>query len=74
MVPLPFDKMLNPRTGRMQVRKVNIEGEAYECARRYMIRLEREDFSNPKQLAALAAVVKMKPLQFKERFGYVVAG
>jgi hypothetical protein len=39
-----------------------------------MIRLEREDFSNPKQLAALAAVVKMKPLQFKERFGYVVAG
>jgi len=32
MVPLQFEKMLNPKTGRMQVRKVNVEGEAYECA------------------------------------------
>jgi hypothetical protein len=32
---LPFDTMLNPQTNRMQVRKVNVEGEAYECARHY---------------------------------------
>ena len=73
MVPLPFERMLNPQTGRMQVRKVNVDGEAFECARRYMIRLEREDFENPKQLAALAAVVGMKPKEFTARFGYLVA-
>ena len=74
MVPLPFDKMLNPQTGRMQVRKVNVDGEAYECSRRYMIRLEHEDFRRPRQLAALAAVVGMKPAEFKQRFGYVAEG
>lgn len=32
MVPLQFEKMLNPQTGRFQVRKVNVDGDAYECA------------------------------------------
>jgi 6-phosphofructokinase 1 len=49
-----------------------VDGEAFECARAYMIRLEREDFENAKQLAKLAAVVKQTPEQFKARFGYLV--
>jgi 6-phosphofructokinase 1 len=72
MIPLPFDQMLDPKTGRMQNRKVNVDGEAYECARAYMIRLEREDFEHAKQLAKLAAVVSMTPEQFRSRFGYLV--
>ena len=72
MNPLPFDKMLDPKTGRMQNRKVNVDGEAFECACAYMIRLEREDFEDAKQLAKLAAVVKMTPEQFQARFGYLV--
>jgi ATP-dependent phosphofructokinase / diphosphate-dependent phosphofructokinase len=71
MNPLPFDKMLDPKTGRMQNRKVNVDGEAFECACAYMIRLEREDFENAKQLAKLAAVVKQTPEQFRARFGYL---
>src|SRR5262249_27528728 len=35
--PLPFEQLILPQTGRMRPRKVNVEGEAYECARRYMI-------------------------------------
>src|ERR1700693_1371053 len=42
--PLPFDDMINPKTGRMQARKVDVDGEAYECACHYMVRLERSDF------------------------------
>ncbi len=72
MRPLPFDDMLDPATKRMQVRKVNVGGESYECARRYMIRLERSDFEDPKELATLAGVLKMTPEQFRARFGYVV--
>jgi len=71
MNPLPFDQMLNPETGRMQVRKVNVDGEAYECACHYMIRLARSDFEDPAQLANLAATVSMKPEQFRDRFGYL---
>jgi 6-phosphofructokinase 1 len=72
MNPLPFEDMIDPKTGRMQNRRVNVDGEAYECACAYMIRLEREDFDRPKHLAKLAAVVKMTPEQFKTRFGYLV--
>ena len=71
MNPLPFDKMLDPKTGRMQNRKVNVDGEAFECACAYMIRLEREDFEDAKKLAKLAAVTKMTPEEFKKRFGYL---
>lgn len=72
LVPLPFDKMLSPETKRMTVRRVNVDGEAYECACHYMIRLERADFEDPAQLKKLAASVSMTPKQFRERFGYVV--
>jgi 6-phosphofructokinase 1 len=70
MHPLPFDEMINPATGRMRPRKVDIGSEAYECARRYMIRLEKADFEEP-QLAKLAATVNMAPERFRQRFGYV---
>jgi ATP-dependent phosphofructokinase / diphosphate-dependent phosphofructokinase len=72
MVPRPFDAMIDPATKKMRPRLVDIAGETYEVARRYMIRLERSDFEDPARLEKLAAVVKMTPAQFAERFGYVV--
>ena len=72
MVPLQFEKMLNPETNRMQVRRVNVDGEAYECACHYMIRLEPTDFEDAAQLQKLAKTVSMAPEQFRERFGYLV--
>ena len=72
LVPLPFEKMLDSQTGRMQVRRVNVDGEAYECACHYMIRLQRSDFEIASQLKKLAASVSMTPEQFRQRFGYVV--
>jgi ATP-dependent phosphofructokinase / diphosphate-dependent phosphofructokinase len=70
--PLPFDEMIDPKTGRMRVRRVNVDGETYECARRYMIRLEQSDFEDGKRLTRLASTVSMKPEEFRARFGYVV--
>jgi 6-phosphofructokinase 1 len=70
--PLPFDQMLDPQTRRMTTRRVNTNGEGYEVARRYMIRLAKRDFADPERLANLAAVVQMSPEQFRERFYSVV--
>jgi 6-phosphofructokinase 1 len=56
----------------MQNRKVNVDGESFECACAYMIRLEREDFEDAKKLARLAAVIKVTPEQFRAKFGYLV--
>src|SRR5262249_47310524 len=70
--PLRFDDMMNPETGRMQTRLVNVKGEAYECARRYMIRLERRDFEDPSRLSHLAETAKMAPEKFRDRFSYIL--
>jgi 6-phosphofructokinase 1 len=71
--PLPFEQMINPETKRMTTRRVNVNGEGYESARRYMIRLEKRDFDDPHRLARLADTVKMSPEQFRQRFGYLVS-
>ena len=54
MNPLPFEKMIDPETKRLTNRKVNVDGEGYESARRYMTRLEKKDFKDPDMLAKLA--------------------
>jgi 6-phosphofructokinase 1 len=70
--PLPFPEMIDPVTKRMLPRKVDVDGEAYECARRYMIRLERRDLEEPERLAKLAAAAGMSADEFRGRFGYLV--
>jgi 6-phosphofructokinase 1 len=72
MNPLPFDKLINPETKRMKNRKVNVDGEGYECARRYMIRLDKMDFAKPERLQKLADAAGMSAEEFKKRFAYVV--
>jgi len=70
--PLEFEKMLNPKTGRFNIRKVNVDGESYECALAYMIRLEKPDFEDAAKLAKLSGVASLTPDKFRERFGYLV--
>jgi 6-phosphofructokinase 1 len=70
--PIPFEEIINPKTGRMQARKVDIHGECYECARRYMIRLDRRDFDDPHRLEALANAAGLSPDAFRQRFAYIV--
>lgn len=73
MVPRPFEEMIDPATKKMRPRLVDIHSETYQVARRYMIRLEKSDFDDPARLERLAAIVKMTPDQFQERFGYLVS-
>ena len=72
MVPLKFEDMIDPATSRMRPRLVDVTGENYECARRYMIRLEPRDFAEPPRLKALADAVALTPEQFREKFEYLV--
>ena len=74
MVPRPFQEMIDPKTKKMRPRLVDVAGETYEVARRYMIRLEKNDFEDAEKLETLANVVKMPPAKFKERFGGVISG
>ncbi len=69
--PIPFVELFDFSSGRVKVRIVDTTSETYEVARKYMIRLEREDFEGP-NLQNLAKVANMSPEKFKKRFSYVV--
>jgi 6-phosphofructokinase 1 len=72
-VPIPFEQMLDTRTGRTRVRMVDIESTRYAIARRYMIRLRRDDFSDEAAVARFAAIAHLTPEQFRQQFAYLVA-
>ncbi len=71
-VPVPFASLLDPATGRTRVRTVDIRSTRYAIARRYMMRLRRDDFDNPQKLARLARTAGLAPEAFAKRFEYVV--
>jgi len=73
-VPVPFEELLDSESGRMQVRLVDIASTRYAIARRYMIRLRRDDFDDPEALAELAAAAGLEPEAFRNRFGYLIDG
>jgi len=72
-VPVPFAQMIDGRTGRTKVRLVDIHSTRYGIARRYMIRLRRDDFDDPRELAKFAATAGMTPEAFRKEFEYLIA-
>jgi 6-phosphofructokinase 1 len=70
-IPIKFADLIDPKTGKTRIRTVEIDSDDYHMARRYMIRLEKEDFEG-EMLRKLAAAVKMSPEDFKRRFAIAV--
>ena len=71
-VPVPFAEIMDPITGRMRVRMVDVASDRYKIARSYMLRLKAEDLEDKVELAHLAQAANMTPAQFRQRFGYLV--
>ncbi len=64
--------MMDRQTGRMRVRMVDIDSDRYMIARRYMIRLRKDDFDDPSELAKLASVLGITIEEFQAQFAYLV--
>jgi ATP-dependent phosphofructokinase / diphosphate-dependent phosphofructokinase len=71
-VPMPFEQLIDPITGRTRVRMVDIHSTRYSIARRYMIRLRRDDFEDPHELAKFAATIGMSLEDFRREFEYLI--
>jgi 6-phosphofructokinase 1 len=65
--------MLDAATGRPRIRLVDTRSTRYWIARRYMIRLRREDFDDPHEMAKLAAAAGVSIDRFRSEFEAVVA-
>jgi len=72
-VPVPFVDVVDPDSGRTRVRMVDIHSTRYGIARRYMIRLRRDDFEDPHELAKFAATAGLSLQQFRDEFQYLIA-
>jgi len=71
-VPIPFKDMIDPKTGRTKTRLVDVDSTRYHIARRYMIRLRKDDFQDPHELAKFAATAGLTLEQFQREFEYLV--
>jgi len=65
---LDFRELLDPHTGRPRTRLVDVHSTSYRVARKYMIRLEPQDFEDPDQLRRLAEAAKSTPEEFFRRY------
>jgi 6-phosphofructokinase 1 len=72
-VPIPFADMIDGATGRTRVRLVDITSTRYAIARRYMIRLRRDDIEDPHEVAKLASTAHLSEEEFRRQFEYLVA-
>jgi 6-phosphofructokinase 1 len=71
-VPVPFERIMSPETGRMRVRMVDIASDRYRIAYAYMLRLKRSDFDDPGAMAKLAAAANTTPERLRDELGYLV--
>ncbi|HEY6866909.1 MAG TPA: 6-phosphofructokinase, partial [Candidatus Eisenbacteria bacterium] len=72
-VPIPFSQVLDPSTGRARIRMLDVRSTRYAIARRYMIRLRRDDFEDERELARIAATAGLAPQEFRRQFESLIA-
>ncbi len=72
-IPIPFSEMIDSETGRTKVRMVDITSTRYAIARRYMIRLRRDDLEDPHEVARLATTAHMTEHEFRRQFEHLVS-
>ena len=70
--PISFVELTDPFTGKIRNKLVDLKSENYEVGRKYMIRLEKEDFA-PASIALMAKTAGMSVAQFNKKFSSLVA-
>jgi ATP-dependent phosphofructokinase / diphosphate-dependent phosphofructokinase len=73
LVPIPFSQMLDPSSGKIRVRYVNVTSEMYQTLFAYMIRVKADDLGDPERVRAFAAAGHMSEADFLDRFTPLVA-
>ncbi len=71
-VPIPLEQMIDSKTGKTRIRMVDTNTEHYRIARRYMLRLRRDDFEDPHELAKFAASAGLTLEEFRSQFSHLV--
>jgi 6-phosphofructokinase 1 len=71
IVPIPYEKMIDPETGRTGVRMVDINAYRYQSSYKTMARLKPEHAGDRALFERLAALTSLSTQEFIDRFGYL---
>jgi 6-phosphofructokinase 1 len=68
IVPIPFDELMDPKTGKTKVRYVDVSTDSFKSARALQTRVEQADLDDPKRLAALAKAANLSESEVRTRY------
>jgi hypothetical protein len=68
IVPMSFDEMIDPETGRTKVRMVNVESDSYYAARALMTRVDQRDLDDPEKCGRIAETARLTPDETAKRY------
>ncbi|KAL9649532.1 hypothetical protein ABK040_003211 [Willaertia magna] len=71
LVPVSFDDLKDPKTGKARVRNVNIHSESYQISTKYMIRLTKKDFEDQEKVNLLAKYANCSVDEFVQQFKHI---
>jgi ATP-dependent phosphofructokinase / diphosphate-dependent phosphofructokinase len=72
VVPIPSGTIMNPQTGRIGIRCVNVDSFTYQSAYKFMIRLKPQHAAEPMLLPRLAMQTNLSVDAFRARYGYLI--
>lgn len=71
LLPIPFEEMINPETGRARVRMVDLNSVAYQVAKKYMLRLGILDLSDNKLMQEMSRITSCSVEVLRNEFAEV---
>ena len=69
IVPIDFEDLIDPETGKTRVRMVDTDTDSYRHARALQTRITPEDLNDSQRLDEIAAAGGMQPDEVRARFG-----
>ncbi|MGC9347081.1 MAG: diphosphate--fructose-6-phosphate 1-phosphotransferase [Anaerolineae bacterium] len=72
VVPIPFEDMMDPETGRTEVRIVDVDSNHYQAAYKLMVRLKEENADDDLLISRMAAQTNLTPTELMDRYGYLM--
>ncbi len=71
LIPVKFEDIINA-DGRINTREVDVDSDSYQVARKYMIRLEKTDFDELKNVARLGLIGNLTTEEFVDKYKYLI--
>ncbi|MBC7186815.1 MAG: 6-phosphofructokinase [Calditrichaeota bacterium] len=71
LLPVRFEDVLDPATGKTRLRLVDVTTESYQVALEYMVRLRQRDLADAKFLAEMAKIAREDPEHLRQRLAHI---